>query len=540
MPTFDLTTQVKIVNPSMDVDALKGPFNSISEALVATANLRKEGRTVTVLENGSAVEYWFKDGIADADLILKTIDVNDINADYIPLTGTTQPEPVTGNVIFKAGTEPQSLELIKVGGVWTVNIKDATGTSKSTITGAGKANIGAITIDSTARGISSTIDHSSTLQSLDYTQKIHLDFRLSTKADLVNGRVPESQLPSYIDQVQEYPTRPNFPVTGQSDIIYVAADTSTAYRWSGTTYVQIGSGLVLGTTSSTAGRGDYTQAAYTHSQVTGANPHATTHAQILAPLGGQWHLQEAEHDYLADVVANDDIGNIYNLLRQNPTYVTPVSYIQSSPNVFNSYEVGTSVGVNISQFYTQNNGGNPTSQVIYKNTNTVSTGSTFTETLTVPNGTTAYSGKVFYAQGACLNDNLGQQNCTGRIPSGSTTSPEQIIMGLYRKYGGSVSAFPTNGTNLRTALLSSSVVNSSNTFSFTTGTTNRRFVIAIPATKTLVSAQNTGTNEFLTFTLDNSVTTVPDAANTSVSYKYYTLQNAVPFSNNYTINVTIS
>lgn len=71
-----------------------------------------------------------------------------------------------------------------------------------------------------------------------------------------NGRVPTSQLPSYVDDVVEYATVNNFPATGETGKIYVALNTNLTYRWGGTEYVEISSSLALGETSSTAYPGD--------------------------------------------------------------------------------------------------------------------------------------------------------------------------------------------------------------------------------------------------------------------------------------------
>ncbi|WP_213662864.1 pyocin knob domain-containing protein [Stutzerimonas stutzeri] len=60
-----------------------------------------------------------------------------------------------------------------------------------------------------------------------------------------NARIPASQLPSYVDDVLEYPTRQDFPATGEGGKIYVAINQGTAadptvwWRWTGTTYVDI-------------------------------------------------------------------------------------------------------------------------------------------------------------------------------------------------------------------------------------------------------------------------------------------------------------
>lgn len=65
-------------------------------------------------------------------------------------------------------------------------------------------------------------------------------FEYKEKADLVSGKVPASQLPSYVDDVLEYDDLEHFPTEGEQGKIYVALDTGFTYRWSGSEYVQIG------------------------------------------------------------------------------------------------------------------------------------------------------------------------------------------------------------------------------------------------------------------------------------------------------------
>ena len=78
------------------------------------------------------------------------------------------------------------------------------------------------------------------------------------------GKVPSSQLPSYVDDVIEADEFGLFPGTGETGKIYVAKDTNKTYRWTGSTYVLIAGDVVLGETSSTAYRGDRGAAAYAH------------------------------------------------------------------------------------------------------------------------------------------------------------------------------------------------------------------------------------------------------------------------------------
>ena len=55
-----------------------------------------------------------------------------------------------------------------------------------------------------------------------------------------SGKVPAQQLPSYVDEVIQYSTKSNFPLLGEQDKIYIDLSDGIAYRWSGTTYFQMG------------------------------------------------------------------------------------------------------------------------------------------------------------------------------------------------------------------------------------------------------------------------------------------------------------
>ena len=101
-----------------------------------------------------------------------------------------------------------------------------------------------------------------------------------------NGKVPESQLPSYVDDVVEgYLNEGVFyeeeghttQITAESGKIYVdlTGGANKTYRWSGTTYVEISPSIALGETASTAFRGDHGKVAYDHSQAAHARTDAT-------------------------------------------------------------------------------------------------------------------------------------------------------------------------------------------------------------------------------------------------------------------------
>jgi len=92
------------------------------------------------------------------------------------------------------------------------------------------------------------------------------DIDLSTKADLVSGKVPASQLPSYVDDVLEFANLAAFPASGEAGKLYVDTTANFSYRWTGSVYVRVDAGVSLGETSSTAYRGDLGKIAYDHSQ----------------------------------------------------------------------------------------------------------------------------------------------------------------------------------------------------------------------------------------------------------------------------------
>lgn len=66
-----------------------------------------------------------------------------------------------------------------------------------------------------------------------------LDYDFTKKADLVDGKIPASQLPSYVDDVLEYNLLSDFPKTGESGKIYIEIRTGKQFRWSGERYIQI-------------------------------------------------------------------------------------------------------------------------------------------------------------------------------------------------------------------------------------------------------------------------------------------------------------
>ena len=136
------------------------------------------------------------------------------------------------------------------------------------------------------------LDQTSAGKALDARQGVVLNTAISGKISSTekganngvatlgaDGKVPSSQLPSYVDDVLEYATKSSFPATGESGKIYIDLSTNKTYRWSGTTYVEISESLALGETDSTAYRGDRGKVAYDHA--TDANRLTTAQTEGL-------------------------------------------------------------------------------------------------------------------------------------------------------------------------------------------------------------------------------------------------------------------
>ena len=109
-----------------------------------------------------------------------------------------------------------------------------------------------------------------------------------------DGKVPASQLPSFVDDVIEVANYAALPAEGEGGKIYVTLDDNKTYRWGGTAYVEISAGLALGETQGTAYEGSKgaANAAAIASHTGNSDIHVTTsdktawNAKYDKPSGG--------------------------------------------------------------------------------------------------------------------------------------------------------------------------------------------------------------------------------------------------------------
>ena len=138
---------------------------------------------------------------------------------------------------------------------------------------------------------------------------------LGTYATLVNGTVPASQLPSYVDDVEEYTNYASFPATGETGKIYVDLATGDIYRWSGSAYVQINDAVSsadqatrLATARDIALSGDVTGSASFDGSADitiTATVADDSHNHIISNVDG---LQTALDGKLDDTATTDDVS----------------------------------------------------------------------------------------------------------------------------------------------------------------------------------------------------------------------------------------
>lgn len=87
---IQLTDNLRI-NKNAPVDDRLGVYASTAEALTAIASDRRYlGLTVLIEHLGSATEYWFENGILDADLVVKNVGTTQVNADWNATSGVAQ------------------------------------------------------------------------------------------------------------------------------------------------------------------------------------------------------------------------------------------------------------------------------------------------------------------------------------------------------------------------------------------------------------------------------------------------------------------
>ena len=165
-----------------------------------------------------------------------------------------------------------------------------------------------------------------------------------------SGKVPSAQLPSYVDDVLEYAAKANFPTTGETGKIYVDKTTNLTYRWSGSAYVEISPSLALGTTSSTAYRGDYGNTAYTHATDSSRLTTATASGLYKVASTAQGHIASLTAVAKADITGlgipgSDTKNTAGSTDTSSKIFLVGATSQAANPQTYSDNEVYTTNGV---------------------------------------------------------------------------------------------------------------------------------------------------------------------------------------------------
>ena len=261
-------------NPSQSQTALN---KAISDAVAkAIADALKEGATnTTVVEqiNNTITKYTYTPSGGSAISLTDVMENSHTHSNMSVLEGITQ-------------EKVNSWDNASAGGVTNVAYD---GTNKKITKTVGGTTTDVVTISTLKTDFNLTKSDVSLDNVTNDAQVKRTEMGSANGVATLDstGKVPSSQLPSYVDDVIEgYYYNSKFYkeaehttlITGESDKIYVDLSTDTTYRCSNVTnqtYTQIKGDLALGETETTAYRGDRGKIAYDHSQAAHAPANAT-------------------------------------------------------------------------------------------------------------------------------------------------------------------------------------------------------------------------------------------------------------------------
>ena len=267
----------KVLSGVLSLELTKTEYDALTDAQ------KKNGTIYYVKDADSLIEA---DGIDGLAAVATSGDYNDLK---------NKPSSLPASDVSdwaKAKTKPSysasEVGLDNVGNFKAVSTVANQGLSDAEKSNA-RANIGAQAAGSYAASTHTHDDRYYTESETDAKLKEKLNAILKGSANGLaeldsTGKVPVSQLPSFVDDVIEgylyngklyKESGHTTEISGESGKIYVDLSTEKTYRWSGSAFVVISDTLALGETSTTAYRGDRGKTAYEHSQSAHARTDAT-------------------------------------------------------------------------------------------------------------------------------------------------------------------------------------------------------------------------------------------------------------------------
>ena len=148
-----------VVGSNKPIDAKFGPYATTAAALADIgATLRYKGLTVGIEENGKVVEYWFGNGILNADLVIKISPASEqlttVESDLAALTTDLASEATRVDGLITAHDTRLTAAETSIAGLGTMSTQDSDDVN---ITG-GTISVVSINAESVEVGVGTTAD----------------------------------------------------------------------------------------------------------------------------------------------------------------------------------------------------------------------------------------------------------------------------------------------------------------------------------------------------------------------------------------------
>lgn len=270
---------------------------------------------------------------------------------------------------------------------------------------------------------------------------------------IVDGKIPADYLPSYVDDVVEYDSLVDFPEIGESGKIYVAVDTRSIYRWSGSLYVEIGS------TNAEITWDDIQNVPQSIQAVGEIEDFAQyiTDSNVITENFEVKAVDQGVYSDGAEVTAGTPLETVIKNMLQKvvpAVYRQPIFTLNTAPNTY-IYEIGTVLNVTLSVGWDKRDAGDPTafrflrgSSVIHEvaaDPGATVDPATATHQVAVAldsEASVSFSAQVDYEEGPQLFDNMGAPSGTPLPAQNNFGSNSRTFIPRYKIFYG-LSSDPT-------------------------------------------------------------------------------------------------
>lgn len=261
---FPIPFGIKSPNKMYRADSYAGPYDSIQDAMdTIEPSIREVGRHVGIYKDSlkkSVDRYYFEKDETDEWILVKSSSGTPQAPEDSQAYGIKDGQWVTVvETEIDKGLSQANFELLEKQKLGTIEEGAQKNDPNTTLKG------------NTFNGGNQLVEllPDGSFPAINANKLINIDY---------NNLINQPDL-SVFNNLEVHPTFSDFPVVGDINKLYLEQEFNGLYRWNGTDYTEVTGNLAIGTTSTTAGRGDWNLIAYNHSQ----SPHAPINAEPNNP-----------------------------------------------------------------------------------------------------------------------------------------------------------------------------------------------------------------------------------------------------------------